>query len=403
MIVQRLPSAVYHCDLPIKFASVVYESSSNSRRKSSNSPSIPAWPDIEDLDRWCCLPAFKRAIFMPKQSRNFMDSIVGKIEDLTIEDVMKSQYQGREEDIFSLLHEVCHHLVCWAGMYCAFRLTTQSDISHGLLQTIATTPQPTPRELRQLWNEFYAANGKLVELVQKFEIYEETFANFGALTSVPPEVVDAVSDKLWKAVGDGYRAVITELSMRTHELVQQRGMDPDIELDVAIGIIEIGTAIGDLNLHDIYNLDPRSVLDPASVENMELPSMLERADYYIISAAPHLEPLFSKVKEFRRTAENYPMVLLYQSGNSIELEVIATCNSSVSESDIKEEGFWESLRQQIRWSLSTPPFRVRRLICPYKRDDEPCCGREDLVENLWARLPKVYRAASKPPRCGIKA
>jgi hypothetical protein len=64
MIGQRFPSAVYHCNVPLKSASAVYGSSSNGWRKPSNAAPIPAWPDIEDIDHWCCFPALKRAVFL---------------------------------------------------------------------------------------------------------------------------------------------------------------------------------------------------------------------------------------------------------------------------------------------------------------------------------------------------
>jgi hypothetical protein len=62
--VQRFPSAVYHCNVPFKYPSTGYESPSNRRKRSKpQNPPIPAWPDIEDIDHWCCLPTFKRATF----------------------------------------------------------------------------------------------------------------------------------------------------------------------------------------------------------------------------------------------------------------------------------------------------------------------------------------------------
>jgi hypothetical protein len=291
MTVQALPSAIYHCNLPIKSVSAVYGSSINGRKKPSNSAPIPAWPDIEELDQWCCLPAYRRAIFMPKQSLDFMRTTTDEelLRDLDasicpISQAM-AQYPGREKDTFSFFHEIYHFLVGSFGVYSAFRQSTQSDIIHSILQTIATAPQFTPHELRQLWNEFYAANRKLVELVQKFEIHEETHANFDALSSMPPEVADAVSDELWQAVGTGYREVYNVLSMSMHELVKRRGINPELVADVAMGVMEVVTALGDLNLlHDIYKLDPASVVDPASAVSMEFPRTSPKILYWRIFA-----------------------------------------------------------------------------------------------------------------------
>jgi hypothetical protein len=174
---------------------------------------------------------------------------------------------------------------------------------------------------------------------------------------------------------------------------------PERELDGVVAIMELITALHDLNLRQIFELDPASVLDPASIVSMGL-NMVEVIDYYILSVAPHLEPLFSKVKEFRRTAENYPIIIFSQLGNSIDVAVIGDSNSSISDSDIIEESFWESLCQQIRWALSTAPFKVRSLICPYKYNDTPCCGKSDFIETLCARLPKRWRVSLTPPTCG---
>jgi hypothetical protein len=66
MTIQRFPSAIYRCDLPVSSAGAIYSSSVNTRerrRTHSSHPPIPAWPDIKSTDQWCCLPGLWRAIF----------------------------------------------------------------------------------------------------------------------------------------------------------------------------------------------------------------------------------------------------------------------------------------------------------------------------------------------------
>lgn len=421
----RLSPAVYHCSLSIEAASAVYASTSGQKSLGSSPPPpppllVPAWADIESTDPWCCLPTLKRAMFVCEQNRDFVITALtgygarnGELaqradaDTLSIRELLSSitdftqtlvQYEGREKDLFSFFHELIHCMVGHEGVYSAFLQSTQSDRVHGLLATIATTPQLSPRELQQLWNEFRVANRKLLRLVQKFEVVEETVANLCALSLVAPEVANTVFDELWQAiVRDGYGAVFAANSMRMQELDLELGLKQiDYFIEAAFAVMELHTTLLDLNVHNVVN--------PDSVVSTDFGlTILDDVDQYILSVAPHLEPLFDQIKAFRRTAENYPVVILWQSGSSADLEVIAISDSSISESDIREEGFWESLRQQISRAIRVSTPNGCELTCPRKRDGLPCCSKEEAMWKLWTRLPKRYQAVLKPPTCGVRA
>jgi hypothetical protein len=447
MNIQGFPSAIYHCPVPLKAASAVYESSSDVRSghsNLSNSPPIPAWPEINNPNRWCCLPSLKRAIFICDQKRNFEPAVevlaVGKADiDRIIEgqDTMSygeifkegisiakrmaiawSQFGAGEKDAFSVFHELVHYVVGSSGMYSAYRQNTQADKVHRILELITTAPQLSDRDLRQLWTEFFTTNTNLWQSVQKFEVVEETVANLYAQLLVADEVRGAVSSELSKAiVKEGYFGFFVLFSKDL--LTRNGGFDQAFVLmelftiyldnpEIKAVINELFRLLGDpyrlagmpefiRNETDLQRTFP-SFLDAAQTHKDMLNEIsdpdLDDADKWISSRFPALEPVVSDLQEFRRTSQTYPIIFLRGSGNSVSVQIDDVNNNSISESAVKEKCFWESLRQQIS--------KVCGLTCPYKFDGMPCCGREDLMGKLWHRLQPGYRRALKRPTCGFR-
>ena len=446
MTVQALPSAVYHCNVPIKSASAVYGSNNNGRRPSKpQAPPIPAWPDIEDIDDWLCLPGLKRAVFLCHRGKvpqsleepdqlgleleyiethrgeyspdvvaearllSFyyniglgepLDSVNSRLNDFValaekssgearllhrnaIRWAESQLLEGGYKDTFSAAHERGHSTVLLEGVYSALAQNAQSDIIHGLLETIATTPQLMPRDLRNLWNEFFAANDNFVRLVQKFEVIEEIVANQQGLWNLAPEVRSAVVGELLKAIQNkGYWSLFSTFLMDGCRSNPNR----------ALPLMELITI-----LHDRFNmsLDEALLKSIAALDNMvglDASLSLDEVDEWITAKAPLIEPILGAVKELRRTSKSLPRITLTRRGNKADLEVhpIPTIDS-ISVEVILWHGFWESLRQQIG--------KVCGLTCPYKRDGLPCCGRSSYLENLWTRLPKQYQVALSPPTC----
>jgi hypothetical protein len=299
--------------------------------------------------------------------------------------------EGGYYDAFSAAHERGHFIVGAEGVYSTLVQNAQSDIVHGLLETIATTPQLMPRDLRKLWNDFAAANEKLVLLVQKFEVIDEIVANQQGLWDLAPEVRSAVVDEVLKAIQDkGYWSLFSTFLMGGCRDNPNR----------ALPLMELITI-----LHDRFNmsLDEALLKSIAALDTMvgsDASLSLDDVDEWITAKAPLMEPILGAVKELRRTSKYLPRITLTRRGNEAELEVhpIPTIDT-ISVESILWQGFWESLRQQIRWSVSIPPFKIRRLICPYRRDATPCCGRSNLIETLWVRIPKRWRVALSPPTC----
>jgi hypothetical protein len=439
--VQSFSPAVYHCNVPFKSVSAVYESATNRRKPSkSQNPPIPAWPDIEDIDQWCCLPAFKRARFccdflnedqQPDSPLFFQMKYVldhrGEYSEEAVKEVWRLLYffnfasdevfyalseksTGKARrfigdaitwaeshfykegavDGFSSKHEFGHYKVGSERVYSAFLQNSQSEIVHGLLETISTTLQLAPADLRELWNDFFYANEKLVKLVQRFEFIEEIVANYLGMVSSSPEVREAIVDQLIQVQRhDG--------SLNFFLTFLQNGCRGNLER--ALPLMELYTI-----LFDRFRLVPDEpllriidLLD--SIAGGDASPSLDDVDDWIIAKAPILQPVLDAVKA-SRLAPEWPQITLTRMGNEIELRIHETPTINyISPESILWEGFWESLRQQIKWSLSTPPFKVKRLICPYKRDAMPCCGRSNLIETLWVRIPKQWRAALKPPVC----
>jgi hypothetical protein len=491
MTLQSFPSAIYHCSVPFKSLSAVYGSSNGGRQ--SNVPPIPAWPDIEDIDQWCCLPTLKRAVYIHDPPQESLMDFIDFLEQYLLQQIEKAEqgiqeqtsvfvnlaamlytriselpcsisdmskesirnylhgvnwdslrYLCGEKNVFTNFHEMTHSIVGKTGIYSAFRQNMQSDAVHHLLQIISSTPQLSNPELQQLWREFRVSNGKLLQLVRKFEVVEETVANLWALSLLEPQIRDSVIGDLYeylKVKGEEFffnfflTAVTTDRISslpidRAESLDQLWHLGHSWDIHRVLALMELVTIkvdcsdispASDLNalfdsIYYLYYIAP--FYGSKSLNTLEILDMLDidAVDQWFISVAPGMKPLLSAVKEYRLASEKSPLVILRGSVNSAELEFhhLANINGEpISESVIKEneslineEAFWESLRQQINWAIWA--IRVRRsaaceLTCPHKRADQPCCGREESMKKLWTRLPKPYQAVLTSPSCGIKA
>jgi hypothetical protein len=281
------------------------------------------------------------------------------------------------------------------------------------LRRIGTASQLSPSELTQLWKSFFSTNEQLLHLVQKFETIEEIVANQYAMWHIAPEVRrpevrrKVVHKLCLNIVDKGYWDLFYTFVMEGRRDFIPVLSNP-ITPDRALALMELFTL-----LLDRCGMEPALALH-RSIEVMnafgskDAEPSLDDVDQWAISVVPESEPLLSAISKHRHKPEYWPQLFLRRRGKEAYIEfslfnddstLKEFCNSDRAEQTLIEDAFWESLRQQLRWSLSTPPFRVHRLICPHKHDYEPCCGRWNLVETLWARIPKRWRGTLTPPPC----
>jgi hypothetical protein len=444
---QSFPPAVYRCHVPIKPASTIYGSTDNGWKNSSNLAPFPAWPDIEDIHQWYCFPTLRRAVYFRylgtlaqespslemtfvefksttlKQLKEYGKALTDEVSLSTIingmievDEIYKKYFShipnSREvfhewcesqqewqvtdcvvEDELSAGHEFGHYLVGREGVYSAVRQMGQAAAVRRLLKIIATRSQLSPTDLRQLWTEFFNKNKILVQLVQKFEIIEEIVANLYGITLLE-SVNERVLEKLNQAIHNmGYYSLYLDFSK-----VCQNNPDRILPL------MEIFTILID------WLLDPDKALNLSidyltTIERSDISLSLDDIDDWMTAKIqkPQLERCLTVVKHLRRMPGIWPHIILTGTGsrgypNCVKRIYSDDFPQMVGDVLLDWEYFWESIRQQIsRFN------RVKGLSCPFRtfkhNHNLPCCGRKDLILNLWIRLPKQLRTTLLPPIC----
>jgi hypothetical protein len=88
--------------------------------------------------------------------------------------------------VFSLVHEMGHQTARFT--YSRVVQDQLSERLHTTLYTLATKKRLSQQKISQLWEEFQQTNEQFVNLARKFELIEEIYATYTAMTVLPPEV-----------------------------------------------------------------------------------------------------------------------------------------------------------------------------------------------------------------------
>ena len=335
--------------------------------------------------------------------------------------------EGDFSHVYSWLHEIGHYLVRFS--HSGVIQDEWSKRRHQTLHTLSTKSL-SPKQIAELWKELERINAQSECLAQKFEPIEEIFATYVGLHLLSTEEKEEVNKSIaawlekrnWQKAYEAFGAACAKyqyssvgLYWEVFEVACQMLEQVDIDCTKLLSTIAQTRRVvwsHTTRLHQEHG----SNLDAFKLEIMAEKEAAEEINRILEEAGIRREIYWSAVEMetssiTRRSGKSLPhgfslsdaghemlfapVILLKGKFSSGEITPqIISFHASSEDADGLSPSiriFCESLCQQ----LSKPCG----LVCPFAYQGKPCCGKQQLLQTLFERLPENMKCNHQEPNC----
>jgi hypothetical protein len=449
-MLRKFPPAVYECCLPFgdgnqPASGINHECEISQRQTDDFAPPFPAWPEIQSRWSWYCLPGLWRAsfarepsykdvlvsaipknywkdpdeydskyiqealsllnmfyygvtslehnVYLAEEFCKFFISSLKKLHPDVLNIFVRSEIVNRYKDMthsgeeyaFGYLHELMHRQALSCQIYSALLQNQQVSRVHSLLQRIAQDPEITSKTIEKLWKEWEITHEHFRHLVKKFERFEEVCATAVSIRWLPPEISQSIRKKLEENWFEHHPLFLADYGFLS-EILEDK--NSEIYIKNLYLILEIATILADCRDDVTAFPEATGILKAFDFKPQEALFRVYNLVANKISLS-HQILLTNAIEAFLTSRpRSYPTIQLWHSKGIVEVESAELLTSAV-----EEKIFWESLRQQISKHYG--------FYCPFANRGPSCCGKAQLLKNLWTRLPEEDRKHFTPAICMV--